>query len=159
ACQVRTYRGEFSVHELQDHRQPVLVPHGPVLRFCAMKRLLVLLVVLVGCAREVHRLPTGAVLDPAGSSVWLGSMAVAMVCSPASSRIVCVLSGFKHQGIQVVDRASHKLVQTLEQPAAFLGAAFTPNGDKLFVSGGNGDLVYEYAWRADTAAVVDSIAL
>jgi YVTN family beta-propeller protein len=114
----------------------------------------------MGCSvREPRRLPTGAVLDPVGSSVTLGSMPVAMMFSPDASRIVVVLSGYREQGAVIVDRASRSLVQRLIQPAAFLGAAFAPDGRFLYVSGGDRDVVYRYAWRADSAALVDSLAI
>ncbi len=117
-----------------------------------------------GCARssgsqEVHRLPTGALLDPAGPSVALGSMPLSMVFSPDSSRVVSILSGYRAQGIQVVDRASGRVTQTLTQPAAFVGLAFAPDGKTLFVSGGALDAVYRYAWRGDSAVRIDSIAI
>jgi len=82
-----------------------------------------------------------------------------MTFSPDSSRIVVVLSGYREQGFQVVDRASRRVVQTIVQPAAFLGAAFSVDGKKLYVSGGNRDVVYAYDWRADSASLADSIAL
>lgn len=119
------------------------------------------LVFLASCqvAPRPVRLPTGASLDPAGPSVPLGSMPVAMVFAPDSSRIVAVLSGYREQGIQVIDVASRQVVQTLIQPAAFLGAAFSPDGRFLYVSGGNQDVVYRYTWRAGRAAPLDSIPL
>jgi YVTN family beta-propeller protein len=110
-------------------------------------------------AIEPRRLPTGAVLDPAGPSIALGSMPVAMAFSPDSSRIVAVLSGYRQQGIQVIDLASRRVAQTLVQPAAFLGAAFSPDGRALYVSGGNRDLIYAYAWSGGMATLADSIAL
>jgi len=55
----------------------------------------------------------------------LGSMPLGMTFSPDSSRFIVVLSGYREQGFQVVDRASRRLVQTVVQPAAFLGAAFS----------------------------------
>ncbi len=122
---------------------------------------LIVAIVLTQCMTppETARLPTGATLDPIGAATPLGSMPVTMLFSPDSTRIVAVLSGYREQGVQVVDRASRRLVQTLLQPAAFIGAAFAPDGQRLFVSGGNRDVIYEYAWRADTAALVDSLAL
>ena len=129
-----------------------------------MRRHVVLFAILfatAGCqpAAEVHRLPTGIVLDPAGPSIPLGSMPVTMTFSPDSSAIVAVLSGFREQGIQVVDVASHRVTQTIEQRSAFLGAAFSTDGRRLYVSGGNRDLVYEYAWSGGRATLADSIAL
>jgi len=109
-------------------------------------------------APEPKRLPTGAVLDPVGAAVGLGSMPVAMTFDYDSTRIVVVLSGYREQGFQVVDRASRQVVQTVVQSAAFLGACFSPDGRTLYVSGGNEDRVYVYDWRG-TATLRDSILL
>jgi len=106
-----------------------------------------------------RRLPTGVSLDPAGTAVPVGQMPLAMAFSPDSSRVVMVLSGWREQGIQVVDRASGRVVQTLAQPSAFVGLAFAPDGRALYVSGADGDLVYRYAWQGDSAVLADSIAL
>jgi len=127
-----------------------------------IRALCLALLVLAGCARpaaEVHRLPTGVVLDPAGVSVALGSMPLTMRSSPGSTRIVAVLCGYRDQGIQVIDPVSRRVTQTVAQPAAFAGACFSPDGSRLYVSGGNQDVVYEYTWRADSAALADSIVL
>jgi YVTN family beta-propeller protein len=110
-------------------------------------------------ARDATLLPTGLRLDPAGNSMALGSMPLAMALAPGGGRLVVMLSGYREQGIQVVDRASGRLVQTLAQPAAFLGLAFAPDGKRLYASGGDRDLIYVYAWAADTAALVDSLPL
>ena len=117
---------------------------------------------VLGCARpapDPRRLPTGAMLDPAGLSVALGSMPVTMVFAPDSSRIVAILSGYREQGVQVIDCATRRVVQTIVQPAAFVGACFSNDGKTLYVSGGNQDVVYEYSWREGAAALADSIPL
>ena len=117
---------------------------------------------IVACSRsevDSHRLPTGVHLDPAAPSIELGSMPLAMAFSPDSARVVVLLCGFREQGIQVVDPAAHNVRQTLVQPAAFLGLAFTPDGRSLYTSGGNEDVVYRYAWDADSATLADSIKL
>jgi YVTN family beta-propeller protein len=124
--------------------------------------ILLFVAALAGCGRDApqaRRLPTGAMLDPAGPSIVLGSMPVAMTFSPDSSRIVVVISGYRDQGIQVVDLATRRVTQTLVQPAAFLGATFSPDGRTLFVSGGNRDVIYEYSWHENAATLLDSIAL
>ena len=124
--------------------------------------LALLVVIVCGCKRPApreHRLPTGVVLDPAGASIALGSMPLSMHFSPDSTRIVTVLCGYREQGFQVVDRSSRRVVQTVVQPAAFVGACFSPDGGRLYVSGGNRDVVYVYSWRAGSAGLADSIAL
>src|SRR5690242_8414088 len=121
-------------------------------------RLLLLLTcafgLVAGCKGEFRRLPTGNYLAPAGTSIPLGAMPITMTFSPDSTRIVAVLSGFSGQGFQVVDRRTQRVVQTVKQPASFLGACFA--GNRLYVSGGNRDLVYVYAW-GDSATLADSI--
>ena len=115
-----------------------------------------------GCGRDesdARRLPTGAWLDPAGSSIPLGSMPLAMAFSPDSARVVVLLCGYREQGLQVVDPEAGQVKQTLAQPAAFIGLAFAPDGRTLYTSGGNQDLIYRYAWRGDTASIADSLPL
>ena len=105
------------------------------------------------------RLPTGRMLDPVGASTDLGSMPLAMALSPDGRKVVILLNGYREQGVQVVDRASGRVEQTLGQAAAFLGLAFSPDGRTLYASGGNQDVVYRYAWRDDRATLTDSLVL
>lgn len=105
------------------------------------------------------RLPTGVQLDPAAASISLGSMPLAMAIAPAGDRVIVLLNGWRDQGFQVVDRATGKVVQTVLQPAAFIGVAFAPDGKTLYVSGGNQDVIYRYVWRDGTASLLDSLAL
>jgi YVTN family beta-propeller protein len=105
------------------------------------------------------RLPTGAKLDPAGSSIDLGPLPLAMTLSPDRSRVIFLLNGWREQGIQVVDRRSGNVVQKVNLPAVFLGMAFAPDGKSLYVSGGNEDVIYRFDWRDGTATLADSIAL
>ncbi|HWZ58563.1 MAG TPA: SMP-30/gluconolactonase/LRE family protein [Gemmatimonadaceae bacterium] len=105
------------------------------------------------------RLPTGAHLDPAGHSTDVGSLPLAAVPAPNGKSLVLLLNGWRQQGVQVVDRATGVVRQTLDQPAAFIGLAFSPDGHTLYASGGNQDVVYRYAWTGDTATRTDSLIL
>jgi YVTN family beta-propeller protein len=105
------------------------------------------------------RLPTGARLDPAGRSFGAGSMPLAMALSPDGRRIVLLLNGWREQGVQVLDRGTGAILQTIPQTAAFLGLAFSPDGKSLYASGGNDDVVYRYAWADGRAEIADTIVL
>src|SRR5689334_23058261 len=100
-------------------------------------------------------LPTGVRLDPAGEAVDLGSLPINLVIAPEKDRAVVVLSGWREQGIQVVDLKTRKVTQTLLQDGAFYGAAFSPDGHRLCVSGGNTDMLFVYAWK-DGAATLEN---
>ncbi len=100
-------------------------------------------------------LPTGVRLDPAGEAVELGSLPINLVLTPEKSRAVVVLSGWREQGVQVVDLKTRKVTQTVLQDGAFYGADFSPDGHRLCVSGGNTDLLFVYAWK-DGAATLEN---
>ncbi len=79
--------------------------------------------------------------------------------SPEGDALVLLASGYRQQGAQIIDRASGHVRQSLPQSAAFVGAAFAPDGRSLWTSGGNEDQVYRYRWSNGTATLEDSIRL
>ncbi|MGZ7078788.1 MAG: YncE family protein, partial [Thermoanaerobaculia bacterium] len=89
------------------------------------------------------RLPTGATLDPAASTSPAGNFPLGMAISPDGQRIALLLCGWRQQGVQIADR-SGAVLQTLAQPAAFVGIAFSPDGRWLWASGGYEDALYRY---------------
>ena len=86
-------------------------------------------------------------------------MPLAMTLSPEKDRVIVLLNGWREQGIQVVDRASGRVLQTIPLPAVFLGITFSPDGKSLYVSGGNEDVIYRFDWHSGQATLADSIAL
>ncbi|HLY18989.1 MAG TPA: alkaline phosphatase family protein [Bryobacteraceae bacterium] len=109
-------------------------------------------------APQIH-LSTGLRLDPVGESIELGSMPLAMALAPGGRIAAVVLSGWREQGLQIVDLASHHALQTLPQEAAFFGIAFSSNGKEIYVSGGNADSIYCYSWIGGVATLDRKIAL
>src|ERR1700686_3693504 len=100
-------------------------------------------------------LPTGVRLDPAGEAVDLGSLPINLVLAPETDRAVVVLSGWRAQGVQVVDLKTRKATATLLQEGAFYGPPFSPAGHRLCVSGANPDIAFVYAWK-DGAATLEN---
>ncbi len=92
----------------------------------------------------------------------VGNMPLAALLTGDGRHLVLTLGGWRQQGIQVLERASGRVIQTVGQPGAFLGLAWGPGGRTLYVSGGAADVVYAYTWRAGTeppAMLADSIML
>ena len=104
-------------------------------------------------------LPTGVCLDPAARSFAVGNMPLAMALTPEQDRLVISLSGWRQQGLQVIDVNTGQVVQTISQPGAFLGLAFSHDGRTLYASGGNEDAIYRYAWSEKQAQLVGAIIL
>jgi hypothetical protein len=74
-------------------------------------------------------------------------------------QVAIVLSGWRELGVQIVDLKSHRVLQVLEQPSAFLGVAFSLDGKELFGSGGNEDAIFCYSWKDGTARFERKILL
>ena len=108
---------------------------------------------------EAARLPTGLRLDTVGTTSDLGNLPVRIVPAPDGRHLIVLLSGWREQGLQVVDRESGRVVQTLPQAAAFFGLVFSPDGKELYASGGNEDVVYRYAWENGEARPNGKLAL
>ena len=113
----------------------------------------------INARSEAPRLPTGKRLDPAGRSTPAGALPLALAASPDGKSLILLLDGFSENGVQVIDRSSGTITQTLRQPAAFIGLAFSPDGRRLYASGGNEDVIYVYDWADGKAAIADTLIL
>jgi len=82
-----------------------------------MRSACTLLLVSAAAAGAPSLLPTGQRLDPEGTALDLGSMPMGMALAPGGRKLVIVLSGWREQGIQVVDLQSLRVTQTIPQPA------------------------------------------
>ncbi len=133
------------------------------LRGCRFAVLVCLLLSTAACAQDkqifTSPLPTGVRLDPVGDAIELGSLPINLVLAPGGDKIVVVLSGWREQGVQVIDVKTRQVTQTLLQDGAFYGAAFSPDGHHLYVSGGNTDLLFIYAWKDSVATLENKFVL
>src|SRR5262249_43210948 len=110
-------------------------------------------------ATALQRLPTGAWLDPAGRSFDVGNMPLGMRLSPDGKFAAVALSGWREEGLQIIDLATGAVTQTLPQPACFFGLTFSADGKTLYVSGGNEDAIFRYRWEDGHATAIDKIVL
>jgi YVTN family beta-propeller protein len=105
------------------------------------------------------RLPTGLRLDPEGTLLDVGNFPLAMTLTPDGRHALLLLSGWREQGLQLVDRTAGRVAQTVSLPASFLGLAIAPDGETVYASGGFRDVIYRFGLAGDALTLRDSIAL
>src|SRR5207244_12931322 len=89
----------------------------------------------------------------------VGHCPLARAVAPGGEGVALLLNGWREQGVQIIDRKSGAVVQTLPQIAAFLGLAFSPDGKTLYASGGNDDSIFIYRWNGSEAVADGKIDL
>ena len=104
-------------------------------------------------------LPNNWSLTPVGRSLPLGDLPLNMVVSPNQKRLAVFNNGQSTQSIQLFDIAGEKLLSEIVIPKSWLGIRFSPDGTKLFASGGNDNRLMIYSTANDKLAKQDSISL
>ncbi|WP_414661920.1 SMP-30/gluconolactonase/LRE family protein [Horticoccus sp. 23ND18S-11] len=107
-----------------------------------------------GLAPGRHLLHTGWGVTPAGEHVRISDMPLKMIVSPDKSRLVTVSGGFNDTGVTLLDLKTRQVTQFLPLKECWNGLAFSRDGKRLFVSGGDTGLiqVFDYASGQATAA-------
>ena len=88
-----------------------------------------------------------------------GNLPLGFALSGDGNSAVLLLSGFREQGVQVVDRQIGKAGAVFPIAGAFIGVAFSPDGKTIAASGGNSDAVYLFSWHDGRLWLTDSIVL
>lgn len=81
-------------------------------------------------------LPNGWRVTPAGRHIPLpGDMPLKMQISPDGTRLIVLTAGFHNHGIDLIDLATEKLVQTSQVAKCWAGLAVDSTGSKITFSG------------------------
>jgi YVTN family beta-propeller protein len=81
-------------------------------------------------------------MTPAGEHVPTTDLPLKLVVAPDKQRLVAVHGGFNRHGVTLIDIATRKETQFIALPKTWNGHAFSPDGKKFFVSGGDSGLVH-----------------
>ena len=86
-------------------------------------------------------------ISPAGQQVPVSDLALKMMIAPDQRRLVAVHGGFNQHGVTLLDLATGKETQFLPLRKSWNGLAFSPDGKRFFVSGGDsGEIhIFNYA--------------
>jgi YVTN family beta-propeller protein len=108
-----------------------------------------------------HRitLPNGWSLTPVGHSLPLGDLPLNMVLSRSGKYLAVTNNGQGRQTVQLADAATETLLDEVTIPKSWLGLAFSRDEKYLYASGGNDNLIWQYAIRNNKLQVADSIVL
>ncbi len=104
-------------------------------------------------------LPNGWHLTPVGSKISLGDLPLNIAVSPDNKYVAVTNNGQSTQSIMLIDVNTQKLCDSMPIPASWLGLAFSSNGKKLYVSGGNENLIRCYNVNNGKLSLQDSLVL
>lgn len=93
-------------------------------------------------------LPNGWTLDPAGRHIPIGDLPLAMEFSPDRKYLAIVHAGFgPHEAMIARLGKTTEIVSSARVPNSWYGLAWNADGTRLYVSGGQDDLLHEFAVR------------
>jgi DNA-binding beta-propeller fold protein YncE len=87
-------------------------------------------------------------ITPAGQQITLGSFPVNLALHPTEPWAAVLHAGFGQHEIVIVDLKRLQIVSREKLPQTFYGIAFDPTGKQLFASGGEFEVVHQFAFAA-----------
>lgn len=90
-------------------------------------------------------------LTPAGQQVSISDMALKLVVAPDKKRLVAVSGGFSNHGLTLFDMAGKRVTQYLPLAESWNGLAFSRDGKRIFVSGGDSGFVHVFNYAEGRA--------
>src|SRR5262245_40750120 len=86
-----------------------------------------------------YALPNGWRITPIGKAVPTEDMVLNVTPAPDGRAVIALHSGFNPHGIVVIDAHTDEATQRIPLRSAWFGMAWSPDGKRLYVSGGNAD--------------------
>src|SRR6516162_29489 len=102
---------------------------------------------------QVGPLPGGSFLlsngwrvDPVGRQVPLDTFPMSSALSPDAKYLLVLNGGYKPPTVSVIDTASGSVTGSVPVADGWLGLAFAPKGDMVYVGGGSQASIFEFAF-------------
>jgi YVTN family beta-propeller protein len=102
-------------------------------------------------------LPNGWSLTPPSNSRPLDELPLNLQVSSSGRLAAITNNGYGKQSVMLFDIEKEKLLDRIEIPRAWFGLKFSADEKKLYVSGGNDNLIRIYSIHQDLLTLVDSI--
>src|SRR5215831_16958877 len=132
------------------------IPGSPRGRF-ALAAAVVILAAVLGSQpaprEQVGPLPGGGFLlnsgwrlDPVGKQVPLDTFPMSTALSPDGKYLLVLNGGYKPPSVSVIETASARVVNSVPVADGWLGLAFSPKGDRVYVGGGSRAAIFEFTF-------------
>ena len=95
-------------------------------------------------------LNSGWKLAPAGRQIPLDTFPMSTAISPDGKYLLVLNGGYRPPSVSVLDAASGKVVSSVPVPDGWLGMAFAPNTNRVYVGGGSKGSIYEFTLNNGT---------
>ena len=110
-----------------------------------------------GQTKEGTLLPNHWVLTPVGKQIPVGDLPLNMTFSPDGLLLAVTNNGLSRQFISLIDVRADSVIGELPLDKSFYGLAFSPDGKRLYASGGSGDRIL--VWRINGSVGVPDSSL
>jgi YVTN family beta-propeller protein len=97
-----------------------------------------------GLKPNVNLLFSGWGITPAGEQIPISDMALKFVISPDKKMLVAASAGFSDTGLTLFNIADKRVSQFMPLPEVWDGLAFSKDGGRIFVSGGDSGMIHVF---------------
>jgi YVTN family beta-propeller protein len=104
-------------------------------------------------------LPNGWSLTPAGTSLPLGDLPLNMQLAPGGRLLAVTNNGQSTQTVQLLDPATEQVLDEKTIGKSWYGLAWSPAADRLYVSGGNDNVILSYPVAQRKLGTPDTLRL
>jgi YVTN family beta-propeller protein len=111
-----------------------------------------------GLKPDAHILFNGWGMTPAGEQVRVSDMALKMVVSPDKKMLVAVSGGFNKTGLTLIHMKTRQVAQFLPLRECWNGLAFSKDGRRIFVSGGDRAQIFAFNYADGKAELAQTVS-
>jgi DNA-binding beta-propeller fold protein YncE len=104
-------------------------------------------------------LNSGWRLNPVGRQVALDTFPMSSALSPDGKYLLVLNGGYKPPSVSVIDIASGQVTGSVPVSDGWLGLAFSPRGDMVYVGGGSRASVFEFAFAGGKLSAARTFVL
>jgi YVTN family beta-propeller protein len=110
-----------------------------------------------GLAPDANLLFNGWGVTPAGQHVAVSDLPLRLVVAPDQKRLLAVHGGYNEHGVTLIDPVSRRQTQFLPLAESWNGLAFSRDGSRFYVTGGNSGMIHVFSYKGGAAALEKSV--